>query len=95
MRISKIKFKNSNAKYSILIGLGAVRSLKKEIGLVCPDAKKIALIFDKKIPGSLKSKVRKQIKNYSLLLFHERKCVQSLILLYRLFLSRPLQQKKF
>ncbi len=69
MRISKIKFKNSNAKYSILIGLGAVRSLKKEIGLVCPDAKKIALIFDKKIPGSLKSKVRKQIKNYKVYIY--------------------------
>ena len=48
MKISKAKFKNNSANYSILVGLGAIKHLKKQIGLVCPGAKKIALIFDKK-----------------------------------------------
>ena len=64
MKISKANFKNNSANYSILVGLGAIKSLKKQIGLVCPDAKKIALIFDKKIPSRLKNKVKQQIKSY-------------------------------
>ena len=64
MKISKAKFKNNSANYSILIGLGAIKHLKKQIGLVCPGAKKVALIFDKKIPNRLKNKVKQQIKSY-------------------------------
>jgi len=64
MKISKAKFKNNSTNYSILIGLGAIKSLKKQISLVCPDTKKIALIFDKKIPSRLKNKVKEQVKNY-------------------------------
>ena len=48
MKISEVKFKNKNANYSVLIGLGAIKLLKKKIKLVCPGAKKVALIFDKK-----------------------------------------------
>ena len=66
MKVSKVKFKNKNASYSIIIGHGAIKHLKKNINLVCPGAKKIALIFDKKIPGKLKNKVKKQIKNFEL-----------------------------
>ena len=62
MKISTAKFKNKNAKYSILIGFGAIKLLKRQISLVCPDAKKIALIFDKKIPIKLKNKVEQQVK---------------------------------
>ena len=66
MKISKTKVKNNNSSYSILIGLGAINQLKKQIKSVCPNAKKIALIFDKKIPSRMKSKVKRQIKGYKI-----------------------------
>ena len=69
MKISKAKFKNDSANYSVLIGSGATSHLKKQIGLVCPEAKKIALIFDKKIPARLKNKVRQQVKNYEVYIY--------------------------
>ena len=69
MKISKTKFKNNNANYSILIGLGAIKNLKKQIALVCPDSKKVALIFDKKIPDRLKNKVKQQVKNYKVCVY--------------------------
>ena len=40
MKVSKVKFKNKNASYSIIIGHGAIKHLKKNINLVCPGAKK-------------------------------------------------------
>ncbi len=64
MKISKTKFRNNSAEYNILVGSGAINQLKKQIGMVCPDAKKIALIFDKKIPNKFKSKIKKLTKNY-------------------------------
>ncbi len=69
MKISKVRFKNNNANYSVLIGLGAIKSLKKQIDLVCPDTKKVALIFDKKIPSKLKNTVKKQVKNYEVYVY--------------------------
>ena len=54
MKISKANFKNNNTNYSILVGMGAIKSLKKQIDLVCPDAKKVALIFDSRIPKNFK-----------------------------------------
>lgn len=64
MKISKIKVKKGQTNYPILIGLGAINRLKSEIKTICPDAKKIALIFDNKIPKKFKSKIKNQTKNY-------------------------------
>ena len=58
MKISETKFSSKNSNYSILIGLGAMKYLKKRIATTCPGAKKIALIFDKNIPEKLKKKVK-------------------------------------
>ena len=69
MKISEVKFKNKNANYSVLIGLGAIKLLKKKIKLVCPGAKKVALIFDKKIPIQLKNKVKQQVNDYEVHIF--------------------------
>ena len=69
MKISKVKFKNNNIKYSVFIGLGAIKILKNQIKLVCPNVRKVALIFDKKIPTKLKIKIKKQVKNYELHIF--------------------------
>ncbi len=66
MKISKTKVNTGSTNYSILIGLGVIKKLKKEVRLACPGAKKVALIFDKRIPAKLKSKVKKQVKHYEL-----------------------------
>ena len=58
MKISKIKFKNNSADYAILIGSGAIKLLKKQIYTICPNTKKIAIIFDRKIPLKLKANLR-------------------------------------
>ena len=65
MKISKIKVEKGKTKYSIIIGSGAINMLGKEIKSICPDAKKIALIFDKKIPKNFKDKIKNQTRNYS------------------------------
>ncbi len=69
MKISKVKLKNNNISYSIMIGSGTIKHLKKQISLICPDAKKIALIFDKKIPNRFKNKIKQQIKNYEVYVY--------------------------
>ncbi len=62
--MSIIKVKNNSTSYPILIGQGVIKHLKKKISLICPETKKIALVFDKKIPKKLKNKVRAQVKSY-------------------------------
>ena len=69
MKISKIKFKNNSANYSILIGSGAIKLLKKQINIICPNTKKIAIIFDRKIPLKLKNKIKNQLANYNLYIY--------------------------
>ena len=64
MKVSKIRVKNKNTNYSILIGNGAINLLGKQIKKLCPKTKKVALILDKKIPNKYKRKIKKQIKNY-------------------------------
>ena len=50
MKIQKIKFKELNNEYSIFIGNKAINLLSKNLKIVCPKAKKIALLIDTKIP---------------------------------------------
>ena len=69
MKISKVNFKNNNAIYSVIIGLGAIKHLKKHLKIVCPNTKKIALIIDKKIPNKMKNKIKRQIKNYEFYIY--------------------------
>ncbi len=65
MKISKIKVKIKDTKYSIIIGNGAINYLKQQIKSVCPKTKKVALILDKNIPGKQKKRIKRQLKNYS------------------------------
>ena len=59
MKNHEIKFKNQNIKYSIIIGNNILSSLKTKIRILCPKTKKIALVFDKKVPKVFKSKLKK------------------------------------
>ena len=55
----KIDFKDSNKNYSILIGSNIYSILSSKIKSLCPRTKKVALIFDKGLPHSYKSKIIK------------------------------------
>ena len=52
MKIQQIKFRDSKQNYSIIIGNNILKILSKKVKSLCPNTKKIALIFDKRIPNA-------------------------------------------
>ena len=64
MRNQEIKFKSQG--YSIIIGRNALNVLPKKIKILCPKAKKIALIIDKKVPQKFTKNLKNKLKNYNL-----------------------------
>ena len=66
MKAQEIKFKNKDKNYSILIGTNILSMLPKKIKTLCPYTKKIALVFDKKLPTKYVKKISKSLKNYDL-----------------------------
>ena len=64
MKTQKIKFKNLDKGYSILIGSNILSLLSSKIKSLCPQTKKIALIFDKGVPSKYKKKILKNLKKY-------------------------------
>ena len=56
MKTQKIKFKNLDKDYSILIGSNILSLLSSKIKSLCPQTKKVALIFDKGVPSKYKKK---------------------------------------
>ncbi len=69
MKLSKIRVKNKNTDYSVLIGNGVISLLGKQIKKLCPKTKKIGLILDKRIPSKYKRKIKKQVKNYKVYVY--------------------------
>ena len=67
MKNQEIKFKNKNSNYSIIVGKNALRVLPDKIRLLCPKAKKIALLIDKKVPKKFRAILKKKLKKYELL----------------------------
>ncbi len=68
--MKEVKFNNKNNKYSILIGNQILKLLPKKVKMVCPEAKKIAIIFDKKVPSKFKTRISKSLKNFDLTVFN-------------------------
>ena len=66
MKTHEIKFSNKDKIYSILIGSNILGILPKKIKSICPNTKKIALIFDKGIPVRFKKTISKSLKSYDL-----------------------------
>ena len=66
MKIREIKFKNKKKGYSIFIGKNSLNLLSKKIKILCPKTKKIAIIFDKKVPTKFKNSLSTNLKNYDL-----------------------------
>ncbi len=69
MKNQEIKIKTSNHKYSILIGNKLLRYLPSRIKSLCPNTKKIVIIFDKKIPFKFKKKLIDSLKKYKIIFF--------------------------
>ena len=67
MKIQKIKFKDKNKKYSTLIGENIIGILRKKIKFLCPDTKKIAIVFDSNVPKKFLKLVKQQLKNYEVI----------------------------
>ena len=67
---SKIKFKNSNKSYSIFIGNNILKILSSEIESLCPQTKKIALVFDKGVPLKYKKFILKNLKKYDVYIYN-------------------------
>ena len=70
MKATEIKFKDKKKSYSILIGNNILKVLPKKIKILCPETKKIALIFDSRIPSNLKVNIKKSLKSYELISFN-------------------------
>jgi 3-dehydroquinate synthase len=68
MKNQEIKFRNSNHKYSIIIGNNTLNLLPNKVKTLCPKTKKIALILDTKIPKRFKILIKNKLKNYDLLI---------------------------
>ncbi len=66
MKVQEIKFKNLGNNYSILIGEDILNLIPKKLKLLCPNAKKIILIFDANVPRKFKNKISKNLKNYKI-----------------------------
>ena len=70
MKAQKIKFKNSNKDYSILIGSNILNILSLKIKSLCPQTKKVALIFDKGVPSKYKKIILKNLKKYKVYVYN-------------------------
>ena len=67
MKIQKIKFKDKNKKYSTLIGENIIGILRTKIKFLCPNTKKIAIVFDSNVPKKFLKLVKQQLKNYEVI----------------------------
>ena len=72
MKTQEIKFKNLNKKYSILIGNNILKILPNKVRSLCPQTKKIAIIFDERVPKKYKRNISKYLKRYELLNYNFR-----------------------
>jgi len=69
MKTTKLVVKNLNLSYPIIIGRNVLKHIPKQIKMICPNAKKIALVVDKKIPKKFKNKLKNTLKKYEVHLF--------------------------
>ena len=95
MKIQKIKFKNLNKHCSILIGNNILKILPNKVRLLCPQTKKIALIFDKRIPSKYKKSISKSLKKYELLSYNFKANEKTKSLRSASFLLERLLSKNF
>jgi len=69
MKTIKLKVKNLNSNYSIIIGRNILDQISYQIRTLCPKTKKVALIVDKNVPNKFKIKLKKYLKKYTVYTF--------------------------
>ena len=69
MRTTKLKVKNLNSNYSIIIGKNVLNKISNQIKILCPGTQKIALVVDKNVPKKFKIKIKKSLKKYKIYIF--------------------------
>ena len=69
MKVTKLKVKNLNSNYPIIIGRNILNQIPTQITTLCPGAEKIALIVDKNVPHKFKIKLKKYLKKYTVYTF--------------------------
>ena len=69
MKTTKLRVQNFNSNYSIIIGRNILNQIPDKIKVLCPDAKKIALVVDKKIPKEFRTKLKNILRKYDIYLF--------------------------
>ena len=59
MQTTNLQVKNSNlnSRYSVIIGKNVFKQIPIRLKIICPSAKKIALVVDKKIPINFRNKL--------------------------------------
>ena len=67
--MTKLKVKNLNSNYNIIIGRNVLKQIKHQIKILCPGAQKIALVVDKNVPQKFKTKLKNYLKKYKVFLF--------------------------
>ncbi len=66
MQVDKIIVKTQESNYPIFIGSGAIGLLKKQVEKLCPQTKKVAIIYDKNVPNIFKKKINKLLSKYKI-----------------------------
>jgi 3-dehydroquinate synthase len=69
MSVTRLQVKNLKANYSIIIGKNILSQIPSRIKILCPKAKKIALVIDDKIPKKFKIKLKNILKSYDVYTF--------------------------
>ena len=66
MQVDKIIVKTHESNYPIIIGNGAISLLKKQVEKLCPQTKKVAIIYDKNVPSFFKIKIKNSLSKYKI-----------------------------
>jgi 3-dehydroquinate synthase len=69
MQTTKLRVKNLHSDYSIIIGKNVLSQISNKVKILCPKAKKIALVVDKKIPKKFKNKLKNYLRKYDVYIF--------------------------
>tara|TARA_B110000971_G_scaffold11718_1_gene11072 strand:+ start:6232 stop:7341 length:1110 start_codon:yes stop_codon:yes gene_type:complete len=69
MQTTKLQVKNLNSNYSIIIGKNILSQVPSKVKILCPNAKKIALVVDRNVPKKYRNKLKKVLKKYDLHIF--------------------------
>ena len=69
MKTTKLKVKNLSSDYPVIIGRNVLNQISRQIKALCPSARKVALIIDKKVPNKFNIKLKKYLKKYTVYTF--------------------------